>query len=150
MGVRQVSYEAQAAMELEALALAACGGGVAIEPFPFHLDKGAYPYILSPAGAVAAALAGGLSGSDPGVLAAGFHLGLSRAIVKTCRTIAKSNGVETVALSGGVFQNRLLLEMVMDGLEQKGLYVLSHAQVPPNDGGLSLGQAVLALYQSQT
>lgn len=150
MGVRQISYEAQAAMELEALALAAYGGGVAIEPFPFHLDTGAYPYILSPAGAVAAALSGGLSGSDPGVLAAGFHLGLSRAIVKTCRTIAKSNGLETVALSGGVFQNRLLLEMVMDGLEQKGLYVLSHVQVPPNDGGLSLGQAVLALYQSRT
>jgi hydrogenase maturation protein HypF len=62
----------------------------------------------------------------------------------TCNEIARETGLRTVALSGGCFQNRLLLQLTVEALAKGGYHVLTHHQVPCNDGGLSLGQAVIA------
>jgi hydrogenase maturation protein HypF len=76
-----------------------------------------------------------------------FHRGLAQALVAAVQQLAvdapKGARVDTVALSGGSFQNRILLESVATALQQAGFVVLSHAEVPTNDGGLALGQAVI-------
>ena len=77
-------------------------------------------------------------------IAARFHNGLARAIVEACVAVRDDRGLATVALSGGVFQNLLLLERTLAGLEAGGFRVLVHERVPPNDGGISLGQAAVA------
>jgi hydrogenase maturation protein HypF len=65
-------------------------------------------------------------------------------IFDMCRLIARNTGIDQVALSGGVFQNRLLLRKILPLLEAVGFCVLTHKQVPCNDGGISLGQAIIA------
>ena len=134
------SFEGQAAIELEALAETV------------RDDVGAYPFELSSndlrvlnwAPLWRALLDDLAEGVAPARIAARFHNGLIAAVVRTSQDLARSHGVETVALSGGVFQNRLLLEGVIEGLEAHGLSVLSPQEVPANDGGLSLGQACIA------
>jgi hydrogenase maturation protein HypF len=84
-----------------------------------------------------------------GIMAARFHRGLAASIVRMVEELAAQvAGLHArhpqVALSGGVFQNRILFERVLSGLEAKGLTVLTHSQVPCNDGGLALGQAAIA------
>jgi hydrogenase maturation protein HypF len=79
-----------------------------------------------------------------GVISARFHNGLARAVVGTCCLLREQHGLSTVALSGGVFQNLLLLEKTVAGLEEQQFRVLLHERVPPNDGGISLGQAAVA------
>ncbi|MCX5784490.1 MAG: carbamoyltransferase HypF [Elusimicrobia bacterium] len=74
-----------------------------------------------------------------------FHCGLAAATVQALKTISSETGIKTVCLSGGVFQNRTLLELVSGGLERGGLQVFSNSSVPANDGGISLGQAWYAL-----
>ena len=76
------------------------------------------------------------------IMAARFHRGLADAVVEMAAQLAP--GIETAVLSGGAFQNRILLELVMEGLRIRGFRVLAPRQVPANDGGLSLGQAVIA------
>ena len=76
------------------------------------------------------------------IMAAHFHRGLADAVVEMAARLA--HGIETAVLSGGSFQNRILLELVMEGLRTRGFRVLAPRQVPANDGGLSLGQAVIA------
>ena len=77
-------------------------------------------------------------------IAARFHLGLADAVCRMAVRLAAGHGVDTVALSGGVFQNRTLFERVVEGLRDAGLTPLSHRQIPTNDGGLALGQALIA------
>jgi len=81
-------------------------------------------------------------------MAARFHYGLAKAIrdmvARIRTTIAAGASLNTIALSGGCFQNKLLLEELMRLLEADGLSCLSHAKVPTNDGGLALGQAAIA------
>jgi hydrogenase maturation protein HypF len=72
---------------------------------------------------------------------------MAQVILETCRLISQKSGLKTVALSGGVFQNRLLFNLAVDMLEKEGFNVLTHSLVPCNDGGISLGQAVIANYQ---
>ena len=86
-----------------------------------------------------------LNGEEPGRLAYFFHQELSRQIIVACVQIRQQNGCNKVALSGGVFQNRLLLELTDHMLLKKGFEVLKHQLVPPNDGGIALGQAVYAM-----
>ncbi len=86
-----------------------------------------------------------LDGEDPGRLAYFFHQELSRQIITACVQIRQESGCDKVALSGGVFQNRLLLELTDQGLKELGFEVLKHRLVPPNDGGIALGQAVYAM-----
>lgn len=74
-----------------------------------------------------------------------FHRQLADQITEACRWERDRSGLTVCALSGGCFQNRLLLEMVQDSLERDGFRVLTHSLVPPNDGGIALGQAVAAM-----
>ncbi len=78
------------------------------------------------------------------VIAAKFHLGLANTIVETVNLLFQQNFIDCVALSGGVFQNRILLEQVSTKLKALNIKVLTHSLVPTNDGGLSLGQAAIA------
>ncbi|BAK47525.1 hydrogenase maturation factor [Clostridium sp. SY8519] len=88
-----------------------------------------------------------LSGRDPELLAWKFHRDLAEAILAGCREAERVTGLHTVALSGGVFQNRLLLRMTEELLSAHGFRVLLHSMVPANDGGIALGQAVYAMEQ---
>jgi hydrogenase maturation protein HypF len=85
-----------------------------------------------------------LAGVDHASIAARFHNGVAEAILLGCRAVRERLGLTTAALSGGVFQNVLLLGRAIDLLEANGFRVLRHRQVPTNDGGISLGQAVVA------
>src|SRR6202044_3453008 len=84
------------------------------------------------------------SGVAPPVVAARFHHGVADAIARTCAILRSRTGLGVVALSGGVFQNLLLLDRTVSRLEGSGFRVLVHGRVPPNDGGISLGQAAVA------
>jgi len=83
-------------------------------------------------------------GHSSGALALAFHDALCYAICTVCRRLRDERGIGTVALSGGCFQNRLLLTSVLTGLEENGFRVLTHEQTPPNDGCVALGQAAVA------
>jgi hydrogenase maturation protein HypF len=78
------------------------------------------------------------------IIATRFHNGIAGLIAECCGLLRERTGLSTVALSGGVFQNLLLLGAVVGLLEARGFGVLTHSQVPCNDGGISLGQAVVA------
>ena len=88
---------------------------------------------------------GKLRGEEPDSLAWLFHKMLADQIVSACAEIREEKGIRAAALSGGCFQNRLLLDMVKRGLEAEGFDVLIHHLVPPNDGGIALGQAAAAV-----
>jgi hydrogenase maturation protein HypF len=84
------------------------------------------------------------AGVDTTRIAARFHHGLAYAVAGACERVRELTGLDTVALSGGVFQNVLLLDQVVAGLEQQAFRMLVHSRVPPNDGGICLGQAAVA------
>jgi hydrogenase maturation protein HypF len=85
-----------------------------------------------------------LSGRKTGEISARFHRTMAEVIVAGCERIREEGGASAVALSGGTFQNLLLMEQVLEFLAGKGFAVYRHRRVPTNDGGLALGQAVLA------
>ena len=136
----RVNYEGQAAIELEAAADLSERGAyplpmVAEEEPPFELD----------ARETVRAVAEDLSrGTRLGAVSARFHNGVAAASAHACATIAERHGLATVVLSGGVFQNRLLLERTAAALTAAGLRVLVPERLPPNDGGISYGQAAVA------
>ena len=150
LGVRDtINYEGQAAIELEQWADPAERGAypAAVEAGPAGpagTGGGAGPLRVLGADLVRAAAEDLLAGAGPAVIAARFHRGVAAAIAGVCTALRERSGLGTVALSGGVFQNLLLLGQVVDLLEQSGFRVLTHARVPPNDGGISLGQAAVA------
>jgi hydrogenase maturation protein HypF len=134
------SYEGQAGMELEALAN------------PFFEAAEAWPLSLPPDAPVIKwrwlweAMLGDLgAGVEPGPIAARFHKTLVAVVSQTAIRLARENAVDTIALSGGVFQNRLLLKGVLATLATASIEVLAHTSVPANDGGLALGQAMIGL-----
>jgi len=136
LGVRhRVSYEAQAAVELEALARTA--------GHPASIEMRVADGQLRLAELLAGLVSGVRAGIAPSALALGFHRALASATVRLALDVTAASGVETVGLTGGVFQNRLLTALVRAGLQAEGRRVLTHHVVPPNDGGLSLGQAAL-------
>jgi hydrogenase maturation protein HypF len=148
IGLRQqVTYEAQAAIELEMLAAGwqpPKQDPDAFLPYPFELKqegKGVVIGLRDLIGAIQASLEMGTSRAEIGWR---FHLTMADLITTVCQQIAEETGLRTVALSGGCFQNRLLLSMSVPHLEQAGFSVLLHRRVPCNDGGISLGQAALA------
>jgi hydrogenase maturation protein HypF len=135
-GVRdRVNYEGQAAIELERLAAPAVTDG-----YPASCERG----VIRASDLVRAVVADLRRGTDPGVVAARFHHGLAAALVAAAVAAARDRGRDTVALSGGVFQNLLLLAAVRGGCAAAGLRVLVHTRLPCNDGGISLGQAAVA------
>jgi hydrogenase maturation protein HypF len=130
-----VTYEGQAAVELEAVA--------------DRSERGAYPLPLDAerldARETIRAVIGDLDRDTPvELISARFHNGLARATAAACGDAARRSATETVVLSGGVFQNRLLLERAAALLAEAGLRVLVPERLPPNDGGISFGQAAVA------
>jgi hydrogenase maturation protein HypF len=146
-GRTSVSYEAQAAIELEWSARRAAPGdrldrtGLADLVSVVDGDGG---LVLDPGALVARLVAERRAGTDVAVLSAGFHDAIGRAAVRVAAEIARTRGIDAVVLTGGVFQNTYLTEVVECGLAAEGLRTLVHARVPPNDGGLSIGQAAIA------
>lgn len=90
-----------------------------------------------------------LAGENSNQLALHFHRRLAGMIVSACEKAREETGINTVALSGGVYQNKLLLDYSVTMLEERGFHVLRHHLLPPNDGGISLGQAVAAMRSLQ-
>lgn len=141
LGICQTTtYEGQAAIELEAI----------VDPD----ESGLYPLSetdtgIDPAPLLAQIIADLRAGIPPARIAARFHNSVAQMIADVCQRLASETGITDVALSGGVFQNTTLLEKTVPLLEAAGLTVYTHRQVPPNDGGLALGQAVIAFVQSQ-
>ncbi len=139
LGLRMViDYEGQAAMELEYAALA--GRDAALQPFPYEIggeemDWG--PMLRSLVDAVQA-------GANTPEVAFRFHLTMAEMLKDACLVQAASGAPEQVALSGGVFQNLLLNELLVPRLAEAGFEVFTQSRVPCNDGGLSLGQAAVA------
>ena len=142
LGVRDaVSYEGQAAIELEQLADPAERDAYPIDVEPDAAGSG---LVLMGTGLVRAVVADLAAGAPRPAVAARFHNGLSNGVLAVCRRVRADRELDTVALSGGVFQNLLLLERTVAALEGDGFRVLLHGRVPPNDGGISLGQAAVA------
>jgi hydrogenase maturation protein HypF len=149
---QQVSFEGQAAMTLEFVADIEEGGSypLPVEPVPATVsDSGEHlPEEMTAETVleldwrplVAAVLEDSRQGVDAGIIAARFHNSLVGAIVAVAREIGESR----VALTGGCFQNRFLTERAARQLREAGFEVLLHRQVPPNDGGISLGQVAVA------
>lgn len=133
----RATYEAQAAIELQARA----AGNLSRAPaYRFAIDGEE----IDPAPVLGAVVADVRAGRPPGEIAAGFHLAVAALIADLAGILGCRHGVRRVALSGGVFQNELLARLAEEKLAQGGFEVLTHQMVPPNDGGLALGQAAVA------
>ena len=104
--------------------------------------------VLDPVALLGALLADRDAGVPPPVLAAGFHEAIGTATARLAATLAGAAGVDTVALTGGVFQNVRLTEVVESVLRGSGCRVLVHQQIPTNDGGISIGQAAIAAWRA--
>jgi hydrogenase maturation protein HypF len=134
-----VTYEGQAAVELEA-AVDHCERDwytIALEDRDGMLE-------LDPRAAISTIACERGEGVPIGIVAARFHTGLARAIALACARIADARGLSTVVLSGGVFQNRVLLELTIAALKSAGLHPLLPRKLPLGDGGISYGQAAVA------
>jgi hydrogenase maturation protein HypF len=140
LGVRDaVNYEGQAAIELEQLA----APGPVAGSYRARIEPGE-PFRVRGADLIAAVAGDLASGTAREVIAARFHGGVIALITDGCLLLRERTGLGTVALSGGVFQNLVLLHGTADRLAGHGFRVLVHSRVPCNDGGISLGQAVIA------
>jgi hydrogenase maturation protein HypF len=138
LGVRhRIDYEGQAAIELEALADSADDARACLR-MDVRTDG-----VIDPTGMVRAMVSALRDGVQPVVLAAGFHHAVADAVSEVVSLVAGE--VRMVGLTGGVFQNVLLLRQCRQRLQQKGFEVLTHHAVPPNDGGLALGQAAVSV-----
>jgi len=145
----KVAFEAQAAMGLEMVAGGhdgnAADGGYEIQP-----RAGNDGFLIDPADFVRGVVGDIERGLSARAISRRFHAALAHTFSLACELPRRQTGLNQVALSGGVFQNRLLTEGIVDELEAAGFDVLLHKQVPANDGGLSLGQAVVAAHRSLT
>jgi len=146
IGLRTVTlYEGQPAMELESLARKANRRRMPVYPFE---PPGAVPAggpLVPDLGPMLEAIAGDVAkGVEAELIALGFHRCLSSVIIELGGLLAACRGLDRVVLTGGVFNNRFLLESVSRALRRQGLKVYTHRLVPPGDGGISLGQAVIA------
>ncbi|GBQ91358.1 hydrogenase maturation factor [Gluconacetobacter johannae DSM 13595] len=141
----RMSYEGEAAMRLEALAR---GADRAADAAPFGLRTNSGLAEIDPAPMWRAALRDKADGVPPARIAAAFHAGLARAFADLAQRAARAEGLDTVALSGGAMHNALLAEALAGRLRAAGLRVLLPARAPAGDGGLALGQAVIAAARS--
>lgn len=146
----RISYEAQAAIELEFLADAALASGVEIDAYRFDLS-GEQPLIMDQRPVLRSIIDDVRRGRPAEEIAAAFHLAVADVIVAVVGRTAGPSGdrtsaIDTVVLSGGVFQNAVLLSLCLDRLSHD-FDVRTHRRVPANDGGLSLGQAFVAAHQ---
>lgn len=145
IGLRdEVNYEAQAAIELEMLASKQEKGD-----YPFEIFPRGEELIIDPCPIIRAVIDDLNRGKRRDIMAARFHNSVSSIILKICQLLREKRGLNKVALSGGVFQNMYLLERVFSLLQKAGFKTYTHQHVPANDGGISLGQAVIAHYRKK-
>ena len=136
-------YEGQAAVELESLV----DKNVRVLPYPYELAAKRMPYVIDSAPVIKAMVRDIEKGVSPGEIASKFHSTVTAIITDVCKTIKQERDISEVALSGGVFQNMVLLENVFCSLKKEGFRVYIHNRIPANDGGISVGQAVIANYR---
>lgn len=141
LGVCDIStYEGQAAMELEAISRSDLA-----ESYPIKAEvDGDGTFVIDPAEMITHLVEDVEKGAPKPILAGMFHNTMAQTILEGCRLSRQLTGVKDVALSGGVFQNKILTEKALKLLEGNGFVCHLHRVVPPNDGGISLGQAVVA------
>ncbi len=144
IGVRhEVNYEAQAAMEMESLAARV----VDADPLAYRMSISNPPggcHVIDPGLLIEQVCNDFKSGVEPSRIAAQFHHAVANMVVDVCQLARQEVELNTVGLTGGVFQNVLLLRLTKQRLSEQGFDVLTHSIVPPNDGGLALGQAIVA------
>jgi len=133
---REISFEGQAAMWLEHLARSA----PPVKPYPFPFEGGQLDFRPP----LRFMVRDRLCGREPREIARAFHQGVAVGLRDALAEICRAHGVDTVVLSGGVFQNELLMEDLRLLLANEALQVRTNHAVPPNDGGISLGQAAMA------
>jgi len=139
LGLRQqVSFEGQAAMQLEMIA-----DPTQSRPYPYLLSCDDDQIVFDPFPLIDSIIRDHSAGLPAAQISGRFHRSLAMMIEEVCEEIRQRTGLSLVVLSGGVFQNCLLTEMALERLEKSGFKVLTHSLVPPNDGGLALGQAVI-------
>jgi len=144
----EVRYEGQAAIELEKIADP--GGN---DEYVFHIQKDLSPMTIDPTEMIRGIVRDKIAGVSSSIISGKFHRTIAGLIIETCEAIRSVHGLSRVVLSGGVFQNILLLSLVTRGLRNSGFDVYTHHLVPTNDGGISLGQAVIAymrLYKKES
>ncbi|WAC89883.1 carbamoyltransferase HypF [Mycobacterium sp. Aquia_213] len=138
LGVRhRIDYEGQAAIELEALAERADGPGPSL-PLTVRADG-----VIDPATLMQTTVSALRAGTPPALLAVAFHRAVAIAVARVVTQVA--GPIRLAGLTGGVFQNVLLLRLCRELLRRNGFEVLTHRTVPPNDGGLALGQAAISM-----
>jgi hydrogenase maturation protein HypF len=142
---RQRTYEGQPALEVE---MAADPEERGFNPAPVH--QGGENLVLDTLALFRGVVSDSLAGQDQAAIAGRFHLSLAQGLKEICSKIRERTGLNLIALSGGVFQNGLLLGHLKTRLDQQGFEVLTDRLVPPNDGGLSLGQAAIAAARLET
>jgi hydrogenase maturation protein HypF len=143
-GIRKrVNYEAQAAIEFEA-AIAGEGEGAV---YPFELRADGSGWIIDTRPLFAALLNDLNCGVPAGIVSRRFHEGFVDVLARVVKLIHAKTGLQNICLSGGSFQNVFLLEHLKRRLEAEGLNVFTHSEVPCGDGGLSLGQALVAAHR---
>ena len=138
-GTNRTTYEGQAAIELELTA-----EGPTKRSYPIRMRPQGEVWIAETSEVVGAVVEDLLAGRPAPEISATFHRTMAEIVAKVCKRIRESDGVNTVALSGGTFQNMLLLDQTTNLLRENGFMVYTHQRVPANDGGLALGQAILA------
>ena len=139
-GIRyRVSYEGQAAVELETAATGSDG-----KPFPFEYKKENKVYQISTSAIIRAVVDDISKGERVSAISHRFHITLIRLFADLCAALRSENGCNRIVLSGGVFQNAILLSGLSEILQENGFKVYSHSKVPTNDGGISFGQAAVA------
>ncbi|MDR3748944.1 MAG: carbamoyltransferase HypF [Acidobacteriota bacterium] len=135
---QEVNFEGQAAIELEMIAQPGVD-----EAYPFNIDSGE-PAQVDMRPMIENIVRDLLRSKPPAYIAARFHNTIATVILEVCRRIRAHERLNRVCLSGGTFQNVYLLQRCVENLRRDGYEVYLHAQVPPNDGGISLGQAMIA------
>ena len=138
-GSARTTYEGQAAIELELAA-----NDPTNQAYPFRLRPENEGWIVETREIIRGVVDEILAGTTPGEISSRFHRTMAEVVVTGCEEVREAGGTTAVALSGGTFQNTLLLEQVVGFLEERGFEVYRHRRVPANDGGLALGQAILA------
>jgi hydrogenase maturation protein HypF len=132
-----ITYEAQAAIELEMAATSA-----AYDTYPF--DTTTHPGPIPTVPIIREIVSDVLAGVNTSLISSRFHTVLAQMLAGAARSARQQTGIDVVALSGGVFQNAILFNRLMDRLESDGFEVITHSKIPTNDGGLAFGQAAAA------
>ncbi len=135
----EVHYEGQAAIELEMIA-----DPEVRDEYPFQIHQEEKPMVINPMEIIRGVVHDLIENVSPSKISGKFHRTIASLIINTCEVIRSKERLNRVVLSGGVFQNIFLLSLVTKGLKESGFEVYTHHLVPTNDGGIALGQAVIA------